>query len=356
MALGGVTNDPQLSERVVRVLGQVSTRQTLGLELTRLESWTIYSTRCVIMWSYNCFLTAAGTNTYLVGKVPGPFILIDTGEGKPEYIPHLKDALLSMQNAIVSDILITHKHRDHHGGLASVLRALKEMHDQTHPYRGPRLHKFPLPTGQVDDHYIQGLANSLDPHLYCSPPSPTTSSPNEVPFHPLKDAQTLECAGATLVIQHTPGHTKDSVCIHLPEENALFTADSVLGHGTAVFEDLSTYLSSLRALLSNDAQPTQLQRIYPGHGPVLDGEEATLTIQNYIDHRLEREGQLITLMRSRAASEKGWTVKEIVDVVYPEDVRQMAQRGVLLHLDKLWRDGRVSRKEEDNKIEWHIIN
>lgn len=301
----------------------------------------------------------------MVGKAPGPFVLIDTAEGRPEYIQYLKDALLSMADAsppIVSDILITHKHRDHHGGLASVLRALKEMHDQrdqevasSAPYRGPLLHKFPLPVDQANDHYIQGLADSLDPQLYSAPPTPATPSPNEAPFHPLKDAQTLQCTGATLVIQHTPGHTKDSVCIHLPEENALFTADSVLGHGTAVFEDLSTYLSSLRALLSYEYQPTGLQRIYPGHGPVLDGERATLTIQNYIDHRLEREGQLVAVMRSRPRTEEGWTVKEIVAAVYPENVRQMAERGVLLHLDKLWRDGRVSRKEEGDEIKWHII-
>ncbi|CCA72402.1 related to lactamase, beta 2 [Serendipita indica DSM 11827] len=327
-------NVARLSERVLRVLGQNPGPYTLQ-----------------------------GTNTYLVGKNPGPFVLIDTGEGRPEYIPCLKDALLSIPDArppFISDILLTHKHRDHHGGLASVLKTLKELSNQTDQesvaYCGPRLHKFPLPPDQIHDHYIQGLAETLDPTLYTVPSSPTTSSPNEAPFHPLKDGQVLECVGATLVIKHTPGHTMDSVCIHLSEEKALFTADSVLGHGTAVFEDLSAYISSLQRLLAHANQSGGLQCIYPGHGPVLKDNLAEVTIQHYIDHRLERETQLVALMRSRVGPEEAWTVEDIVAAVYPENVRQMAKRGVLLHLDKLCTEGRVSKTEANQEVKWHILD
>jgi len=65
-------------------------------------------------------------------------------------------------------------------------------------------------------------------------------------------------------IHHTPGHTTDHIVIFLEEDNALFSADCVLGEGTTVFEDLTEYLKSLQLIL--DLNPTT---IFPGHGSVI---------------------------------------------------------------------------------------
>ena len=46
----------------------------------------------------------------------------------------------------------------------------------------------------------------------------------------------------------------------LEEENAMFTGDNVLGHGTAVFEDLAVYLDSLTRMREQFHG-----RAYPGH-------------------------------------------------------------------------------------------
>ena len=80
-----------------------------------------------------------------------------------------------------------------------------------------------------------------------------TAAPDGSVFHDLHDGQkfvtvdkgpgsTTTTAATLLVVLYTPGHSADSICLYLPIDWALYTADTVLGHGTAVFEDLAAYM------------------------------------------------------------------------------------------------------------------
>ena len=53
-----------------------------------------------------------GTNTYLVGDGRSR-ILVDAGEGRPGYVPLLQSALTESGADSVSDVVITHYHKDH---------------------------------------------------------------------------------------------------------------------------------------------------------------------------------------------------------------------------------------------------
>ncbi|RHZ59793.1 metallo-beta-lactamase type thioesterase tpcB [Aspergillus thermomutatus] len=44
---------------------------------------------------------------------------------------------------------------------------------------------------------------------------------------------------------HTPGHSSDHMCFILEEEQAMFTGDNILGHGTSAVEHLSTWMDTL---------------------------------------------------------------------------------------------------------------
>ncbi len=110
----------------------------------------------------------------------------------------------------------------------------------------------------------------------------------------------------------TPGHTDDHMCFSLVEEQAIFCGDTVLGQGTCVFRNLKTYMASLGALIA--AKP---QRMYPGHGPVI--EEGVPFVQAYVEHRMKRERQIVDALGNGGGAR---TAMELVKLLY-SDVRHV---------------------------------
>ncbi|CAN0534860.1 unnamed protein product, partial [Ectocarpus sp. 8 AP-2014] len=62
--------------------------------------------------------TLQGTNCYLVGK-GARRILIDTGEGKAGFVPHLL-VRRTIRCEMLDAILLTHWHADHVGGVSEI--------------------------------------------------------------------------------------------------------------------------------------------------------------------------------------------------------------------------------------------
>lgn len=157
----------------------------------------------------------------------------------------------------------------------------------------------------------------------------------------IQDGQEFKAEGATLRAVHCPGHTTDHMAFVLVEEHAMFTGDNVLGHGTAVFEDMAAYMSSLE-LMANKVDG----KAYPGHGDVI--EDGKQKIKGYISHRKERENQVLEVLNQAKNKNEGsggaLTSMEIVKVIYtevPESLHPAAERGVLQILQKLAKDGSV---------------
>jgi glyoxylase-like metal-dependent hydrolase (beta-lactamase superfamily II) len=121
----------------------------------------------------------------------------------------------------------------------------------------------------------------------------------------------------------------------------------VAGFGTVVISppdgSLKDYMTSLKRLRS-----LPVGKIYPGHGPVVEDGKAKLT--EYIDHRRDRERQVVEAMQA-GDSDIPTMVKRIYKD-YPEAVHPVAERSVLAHLEVLEAEGRVERVGENG---WALV-
>jgi endoribonuclease LACTB2 len=273
-----------------------------GMSLPDIERWS--ADVLVVRGQNPGPFTGPGTNTYLVGRGPRPFLL-DTGAGVPSYMPLLEKALCDEHGSDgPGDLLITHVHGDHIGGARDVLERFGRRQVAKHPWPGR------------DERY-------------------------ELELTPIRPGDVFRAEGVTLRAIHTPGHALDHICFYLEEERALFTGDVVLGAGTTVIPldggDMADYLASLERMLE-----LPLERIYPGHGPLVADPRAKLT--EYLEHRRERERQIVSAVRGGAT-----TVMAMVERIYVETPRALwpaAGQSVLSHLLKLERERRAVRSRD----------
>lgn len=218
-------------------------------------------------------------------------------------------------------------------------------------YTPPRIHKFPL-APVMPNSTLQSIIDSLPSDLY---------SPNQhgKPIHDLEDSKTLTLVpesntASFLQILHTPGHTTDSIAIYLPFDHALYTADTVLGQGTAVFEDLASLITSLGKMRDFGGYT----KLYPGHGPVVD--DGPKWINTYIEHRMKREEEIVQILGSDEDGCDGtrttWTIVSKIYATYPQNLWLPAAHSVDLHLKKLEKDGRVKHIGGEGKDgQWALV-
>src|SRR5436309_7508014 len=87
-----------------------------------------------------------------------------------------------------------------------------------------------------------------------------------------------------------------------------------------------------------------VRRIYPAHGPVI--EDGPGRIQEYIDHRLARERQIL-----EALGDGLKTIPDMVSRIYADvapKLHKVAAMSVEAHLRKLARDGRGREHVQPN--------
>ncbi|KAK8091575.1 hypothetical protein PG997_001936 [Apiospora hydei] len=173
---------------------------------------------------------------------------------------------------------------------------------------------------------------------------------------PIADAQLFRVEGATVRALHSPGHSHDHMCFVLEEENAMFTGDNVLGHGTSAVEDLGLLMATWREVM----QPQDCERGYPAHGDVIPNLRLKLKLE--IGGKVRRENLVLaTLQRIGQAAGPGKrgtvTTGELVLLMHggavSEDVRLMALEPFTDEvLRKLAEDGKVGFEMRTGVKKW----
>jgi ribonuclease/clavin/mitogillin len=257
--------------------------------LEDLPSITRLSSRVIRILGLNPSIkTLQGTNTYLIGTGNDRF-LIDTGEGVVEYI-NLLSSVLEKENAKIIKVLLSHFHLDHVGGAKDIIA-------QKYKY-------------------------------YCDKDNISAFT-----YEHLFDGQEFQLVdngiSTTLRVIRSPGHTADHCSFLLVEENSLFSGDCVLGSGSSVvFDNLIEYMESLNKFLNLSPK---LNRIYPGHGDVIN--DGYGKIQTYIDHRNQRENEITSLLQRCELD-----MEEIVCLIYAnssKEIQLIAKVPIEKHLEKL---------------------
>jgi glyoxylase-like metal-dependent hydrolase (beta-lactamase superfamily II) len=147
----------------------------------------------------------------------------------------------------------------------------------------------------------------------------------------------------------TPGHAPDHVS--LLAGRSLFTGDTVLGTGSVFIApgegSMSAYIDSLRTLRELDAET-----ILPGHGPVVWDPRAKL--DEYIEHRLEREGLVLDALRAGARTRDDLIGRAWADVDFEAApyLRYAALATLEAHLEKLEEEGRLPEGVEREPLAW----
>lgn len=255
---------------------------------------------------------ATHTNCFIAGN--RELVVIDPGSPWPEEQKILDDLLddLLREGRRVREILITHLHPDHIGGVMHLAERLNV------PVAAHRLTAEAIQGSVRVDRFIE------DNDLIQLPGDPTV----------------------TLRALWTPGHARGHLSFYEEKTGTLITGDCVVGLGTVVIAppegEMKAYLDSLQRLL---ALP-RLTALFPAHGPVV--ADARGRIEEYIRHRYERETQITGILSAQPCA-----IPELVRIIYPDlpdSHLPLAALSVQAHLEKLEAEGKVRSDRQQYQL------
>lgn len=91
--------------------------------------------------------------------------------------------------------------------------------------------------------------------------------PDRAPDLALSDGQQIDFSGTHVTVLHTPGHSPGGVCLHLAEQEVLFSGDTLFKGGPGAtgrsFSDFPTIVESIRTALLGLPPSTT---VHTGHG------------------------------------------------------------------------------------------
>ena len=247
---------------------------------------------------------ATHTNCYLIYSSK-EILVLDPGspdEDEQALLAATIDELRS-EGRSVREIILTHLHPDHVGGVNALRSHLGQVivaaHDET--------------ANALSDVKVDRL---------------------------IKDNEVISLAGEpaiSLRALHTPGHARGHLCFHDSARGVLLTGDNIVGLGSVLIDppqgNMIDYLNSLARMQSLPG----LTILFGGHGAAVAASYEK--IAEYIRHRLDREEKILQAFQS--GIEKPADIVAAVYTGVDPKAHGMAERAVIAHLEKLRTEGKV---------------
>lgn len=183
------------------------------------------------------------TNCYLIKNTETNEMLIVDPADCPEKIESQIEKMEGKPRAV----LLTHGHFDHIGA-ADALRQ-----------------RYSIPVCALDKE--QEVVESVDKNLSLMTGRGFTVSPDRY----FQDKETAELAGITVEVLHTPGHTAGGACYYLPEENILFSGDTLFCCSVGRTDFPTGSMSELhRSIHERLFVLPEETKVFPGHDQPTD--------------------------------------------------------------------------------------
>jgi glyoxylase-like metal-dependent hydrolase (beta-lactamase superfamily II) len=202
--------------------------------------------------------TLEGTRSHIVGR--RRVAVVDPGPAAP---PHEDALAAAVANADEVVILVTHGHPDHSGAAATLAARLG----------APALGAWGVEPRGAEAEVEAGAG-----------------PPRGLRFRSLADGERIATDAGDLIALRTPGHAREHLAFHWPDEGAVFVGDLVLGSGHTTWVGgypgcVSDYLGSLARV-----EGLAPRLLLPAHGPPVTDPLAHL--ERYRVHRLARIAQV----------------------------------------------------------------
>ena len=245
----------------------------------------VTDTASVLLANNPGLMTLEGTNTWVLrGPRSDEVVVVDPGPDDDDHIAKLAAV------GRIALVLISHRHGDH-------TDAIDKLVDLTG-----------APVRSAGSGFLRGLSAELT------------------------DGEVIDAANLRITVLATPGHTADSLSFVL--DDAVLTADTVLGRGTTVIDNedgsLIDYLESLERLRGLGERT-----VLPGHGPDLPNLAAVAS--EYLAHREQRLEQIRSALHTLGDDA---TTRQVVEHVYvdvDEKLWDVAEWSVQAQLNYLRR-------------------
>ena len=250
---------------------------------------------------------ATHTNCFIVGR--HEFVVIDAASKDENEQMKLHDLIDSFieKGFVCQAIIVTHLHKDHFGGETVLQNHLREKFDLEVPICAHELTAESLRGKVKFDRFIE------DKEIF--------KLKNED-----EDGEMFDLAAL-----HAPGHARGQLCFYDEKFGFLLSGDNVLSSNSVIIAlpegNMTDYLTSLKRLKNLP----NLNFLCGSHGTaVFDAKDK---IEEYINHRLKREKQILEVFESGAK-----TLAEIVEKVYIKlnpKLLKLAEKSVEAHLERL---------------------